>query len=295
MNKRDQIDYQVMRENNKLINSAFNRAFAKISRLNFNDMLDAQLINQIIKTEFDAVVIPVSDTLYGGIKQQYESAVRKAQADLRRGDRNFKYDFDVTDKNMLDLLDNGNSLFMNQLYNSTVEGKVIDSMKKMVSDGKSKKDVADEIADMLNLTGRKAINSIARSVINTNTLTRSIATANALERAGAVKYKYIVILDNVTTDVCRALYGKTGEVSDVIKTREEIINIPRTDYETYLNKMNDVSPMISRDSETGLLYRDQDRGKPFKPTWSEKDVMKIPGIQLPPIHQNCRTEITISN
>lgn len=295
MLKRDIIDYQVIKENNRIINLAFNKAFAKISRLNFDDMLDVDIINDIIKTEFNSVVIPISDTLYEGVKDQFDSAIRKAQADLRKSNSSFRYNFNTTDKNMLDLLDQGNSIFMNQLYNSTIEGKVIDSMKSMVSEGKTKTQIAEEISNMLNLTGNKAINSIARTVINSNTMTRSIATANALERSGATKYKYIVTLDNVTSDVCRALYGKTGDVSNVIKTRDNIINIPRDNYDTYLTQMDNISPMLSVDSETGYIYKDSDRNSPYKQMWKPSDIMNITGIAIPPLHQNCRTEITISS
>jgi hypothetical protein len=207
---------------------------------------------------------------------------------------NYRYNFDTTDKNILDLIDQGNALFMNQLYGNTVEPKIIEEMKKMTYAGKTKTEVAESIANILNLSGSKAINSIARSVINTNTMTRSIATANSLETAGATKYKYLVTLDNVTTDVCRALYGKTGEVSAVLKTRDAIVSIPRDNYDTFIKQMDAVSPMLSVDKETGLIYKDSDRGKSFKQTWKPSEVLTIPGIAIPPLHQNCRTEIVYS-
>ena len=292
MNKRDSIDYIVIRESNLLLNKAFNRAFAKISRLNLNDIKDAQLINDIIKTEFDQTVIGISDTLYGGVKEQFQASIRKAQSELRSQDSNFRYTFDTTDKAMLDILDEGNSLFMNRLYSSSVEGKVIDSIKTMVTEGKSKKEITDEIASMLSVSGKKAINSITRNVVNTNTLTRSIATANLLEKAGSVKYGYIVVSDNKTSDICKAIKGKTGEVSDLVKTRDDIINIPRTDYDTYVNRLEQVSPMIMGTEKDGF-YTQQDANKPFKRIWTKDQVMQIPGVQVPPLHNNCRTELKI--
>jgi hypothetical protein len=293
MDARDRIDYKAVKTARDLMQKAFGAAMAKISRLTSSDIEDVELINSIIKTEFENNSILLSDAVYESAKSQYYNAIRTQQMMATRLGQKVSYKFNATDKTMLDIFDDGGSLFVTQMYDNILQGKVVDELKKMVSEGKSLKDTKNDIADLIGLTGKKALSNLSSYVVTNNTWTRSIATTNLLERAGARAYKYIVVLDAVTTDICRALAGKELAIDKAITLRDDYITIPRNDYDTFKAGVEQVSPLISYDEKNGVFYKQSQAGNPYKQIWTKDDILSIPGIELPPLHINCRTEIGI--
>lgn len=289
---RDKIDFEVVKEINAIFNRAFNSAYNKIAMLSLADIKDAERINDIIKTEFDRVVIPVSDSVYGGIKTQYEAAIRQAQKTLRGIDSSYRYNFDVVDKNMLDTLDKGNSIYLSQQYDSSFKTDVIESMKKLVTGERTKKEITDDIAKFLGATGKKAVNQVAGMVVTSNTWSRSIATTNMMQDAGVVEYKYLVVLDNVTTTFCRNLAGKTNRVSNAALLRDKYISLDRNDSEKFYDEVQRISPNIYEDPAKGVYYTVNSNTK-SRIEYSKENIMNIPGIELPPFHPWCRTEVAI--
>jgi hypothetical protein len=289
---RDKIDFAVVKEINAMLNKAFNSAYNKIAMLSLSDIKDVDRVNEIIKTSFDSVVIPVSDTVYGGIKSQYENAIRVAQKSLRSVDTSFKYNFNIKDKTMLDTLDKGNSLFLSSQYDDALKDKIISSMKELVTGDKTKKEITDDIANLLGSVGKKAVNQIGNMVVTSNTWSRSIATVNLMEVAEVTEYKYIVVNDNVTTDFCLNLIGKTGKLSDAKLLRDKYISLDRTDSTKFYNDVQNVSPDIYEDKDTGNFYT-KNAITDVRKDYSKEQIMNIAGIALPPFHNFCRTEIAV--
>ena len=293
MNTRDKIDYKAIKESKTLLQNAFNSAMAKISRLPANDIQSVDLVNNIIKTEFDNISILLSDNIYNSAKDQYYNAIKTQQLMAARTGEKLGYKFNATDKTMLDIFDDGGSLFVTQMYDNMLQGKVVDELKKMVSEGKSLKDTKNDIADMIGLTGKKALSNLASYIVTNNTWTRSIATTNLLERADAKAYKYIVVLDAVTTDICRALAGKELPVDRAMQLRDDYMAIPRNNYDDFKAEIEQVSPLIAYDKEKEVYYKQSQADNAYKQIWTKDNILDIPGIELPPLHINCRTEIGI--
>lgn len=293
MNTRDKIDYQAIKTAKTLFQKAFGSAMAKISRLPAGDIQSVDLINDIIKTEFENTNILLSDAVYESAKSQYYNAIKTQQLIAARLGEKLSYKFNATDKTMLDIFDDGGSLFVTQMYDNILQGRVVDELKKMVSEGKSLKDTKTDIADLIGLTGKKALSNLASYVVTNNTWTRSIATTNLLERADAKAYKYIVVLDAVTTDICRALAGKELPVDRAIQLRDDYLAIPRDNYENFKAGIEQVSPLIAYDKENEVFYKQSQAGNGYKQIWTPDNILDIPGIALPPLHINCRTEIGI--
>lgn len=293
MNTRDKIDYQAIKTAKTLFQKAFGSAMAKISRLPADDVQSVDLLNDIIKTEFENTNILLSDAVYESAKAQYYNAIKTQQLIAARTGEKLSYKFNATDKTMLDIFDDGGSLFVTQMYDNILQGRVVDELKKMVSDGKSLKDTKSDIADLIGLTGKKALSNLASYVVTNNTWTRSIATTNLLERAEAKAYKYIVVLDAVTTDICRALAGKELPVDRAIQLRDDYLAIPRDNYDNFKTGVEQVSPLIAYDKENDVFYKQSQAGNGYKQIWTPDNILEIPGIELPPLHINCRTEIGI--
>lgn len=293
MNTRDKIDYNTIKDANRLLSRAFNSAIYKISLLNSNDIKDVVLINNIVKTEFDNISLLLSDDIYNSTKEQYYNAIKNNQMIARKLNGKFNYKFNTTDKTMLDIFDDGGSLFISNIYNNNLEGKMVDELKKMISEGKSLKDTKTDIANLLQITNNKALNQISNFIVTNNTWTRSIATTNLLERAGATKYKYLVVLDSKTSPICRALAGKEVSVDKAIKLRDEYINIPRNDYDKFKENINNVSPLIAYNEETEKFYYQSEKNIPYNREYYSDEILDMKGMALPPLHIGCRTEIQI--
>lgn len=294
MNTRDRIDYNAIKDTNRLLSRAFNSAIYKISLLDSNDIKDVELINTIIKTEFDDISLLLSDDIYNSTKEQYYNAIKNNQMIARKLNSKFNYKFNTTDKTMLDIFDDGGSLFISNIYDNNLEGKIVDELKKMTSEGKSLKDTKSDIANLLQITNNKALNQISNFIVTNNTWTRSIATTNLLERAGATKYKYLVVLDNKTSPICRALAGKEVSVDKAIKLRDEYVNIPRNDYDKFKETINEVSPLVAYNEETERFYYQSEKNTPYSREYSNDEILDMKGMALPPLHIGCRTEISVS-
>jgi hypothetical protein len=295
MSERERIDNKYSREIAQEMVRAYNKAYQRIIKLSLDDMKDADLVNSIIEEEYKNTLLKNTNLSYDASKQQYENAIRTLQASFRRdtNSTDFKYRYNIDDKNMLDILDKQNSLFLTKYYDENLSDKVIEKLKEDVLNKQSKKEIANSIADILQWTGKKGHQSAYNLVVTNNTWVRSVASVTMMETAGVTKYRYLVTLDNVTSPICRALYGKEVEVKSGIKLRDDYLAIPRNDYNEFEKKSNELSPMLSYDEEKKVFYRSQDNKNSFKREWKESDVMSIPGIQLPPYHFQCRTELSI--
>ena len=98
-------------------------------------------------------------------------------------------------------------------------------------------------------------------------------------RFGAVEYEIVAVLDDRTSDICRALHGKRFSVSSAINVMNEMFEICGEGYspEETKQRLKDKAPFV-RDNQ--VLY--DEKGEPFA----------IEGNMspFPPFHWRCRTQ-----
>ena len=133
---------------------------------------------------------------------------------------------------------------------------------------------------------------------------RSLAQMSAYAEAGIQRYVIEAVLDEVTTEICRFLHGKTFSVGDALGRFDRIEQMERPE------DIKAEQPWVREavDSETGrkVLYVDRggtrtpiadvvrsalgtsdDQGE-FRRGQSERELMDL-GVSFPPFHGLCRS------
>jgi len=135
---------------------------------------------------------------------------------------------------------------------------------------------------------------------------RSLAQVSAFAEAGIQRYVIEAVLDEVTTEICRFLHGKTFSVGDAIKRFDRIEGMERpedikteqpwvrqaVDPETgrtvlFVERDGARSP-LAEVSRSGLGTSD-DQGE-FARGRTEQELMDL-GVSFPPFHGLCRTTL----
>lgn len=286
MKVRNKIDHvYTLKIAQEMIN-ALKKGFIQISKLTRDEMTENKIV-EILSKEYDNSLMRNSDNMYNMSKAQYEAAARKMSTSIRQNiSEQYKYNFKNTDREMLNTLDRTNSLFIGKFFSNMQEPLIRSEMQKMATSGlQSKTETVQAIADMLKeKAGRQAYN-YSKMIVETNgTWARSISNTNLLEDVGITEYGYLVIEDNVTSEICLSMVGKTGTIQDATTLRDQYLNLDKTNYETAIDELKQISPFITA-TENGF--------KAGNRYFDKSQIENIPGIALPPFHANCRTEIII--
>ena len=287
MKTRDLIDHKYTAQVTQEIIKSFRRAFATIRKLDQQDLTEDVVID-IMRAEYDQSAVANSDNLYNMSRSQYDASVRKMQAMIRASvAAGYKYQFDKIDRDMLNVLDQNNTLFIGKYFDNQLEPLIRKEMSKIITEQQSKAATVDAIAQMLKDTAGGYAYNYSKMIVETNgTWARSISSTNILEDIDIIEYQYLVYDDAVTSDICLALKGRTNTVEAAIKTRDNYLAMPTGSYDEAISHLERVSPFI-RATDDGW----EAGGRQY----SKDDLMNIPGISLPPFHPNCRTEIIITN
>lgn len=287
MTVRNQIDIRFTKQVTDEIINAYRRAYGQIVKLNFDEIKDIDQIIDIISKEYDQSAVVNSDNLYNMSRSQYGAAIRQIQAQIRQQISDYKYKFDRIDRDQLNILDQNNTLFIGKYFTEQAEAGIRKELEKIITEQQTKKDASEAIAKMLTIQGQYA-NSYSRMLVETNgTWSRSIAKSTALEDAGFTEYTYQVTNDDVTSEICQALDGKTNTVQNAIQTRDDYLNVDMSDYDKAKAQFESFSPFIRATEGGGFEAAGRN--------YTTDQIMQIPGIALPPFHPNCRTEIVVLN
>jgi hypothetical protein len=184
----------------------------------------------------------------------------------------------------MNILDRNNSLFVGKYFEEQAEPAIRAEMAKIITEQQSKADTAKAIQEMMIGQGKNSY-AYSKMLVETNgTWARSIGKVSALEDAGVTEYFYQVTNDDVTSEICQALDGKSNTIQNAQQTRDDYLNMDTSDYKIAKSQLENFSPFIKA-TDNGFSAA----GK----NYAADDIMDIPGIALPPFHANCRTEIII--
>lgn len=133
---------------------------------------------------------------------------------------------------------------------------------------------------------------------------RTATQLNAYEEAGITRYRFVAVLDERTTDICRMLDGKVWTVASALRLQRRAQEL--TDAED----IKDVQPWVYKGKEGSrdILYYNkkgvrqrvayvnesavgqQDAKGVFSEQLSDSE-LEAAGIMVPPLHHKCRSTI----
>ncbi len=133
---------------------------------------------------------------------------------------------------------------------------------------------------------------------------RTTIQLNSYLEAGITTYRFVAVLDERTTDICRYMNGKTFSVQRALERQR------RAETMTDAADIKDIQPWVSKGVENGksILYYER-RGKRFKVAQINESAVGVrdevglfsdgltnaqleaAGLQVPPLHGKCRSTI----
>ena len=188
--------------------------------------------------------------------------------------------FDVPDAAALKGLENMGTVWITDGYGPQTSGAISSSLATRAVEALKAGHARGELAELLkaDLGGTfDRTDTYWRGLAGTVlTRSRSFGAIQALEESGVRRYEYVNPLDERTSDVCRALDGKTFEVRDAVKLRNRLLTT--TDPEEW--KAIAPWPKVSEiHGDDGAVLPSAELAKR--------------GILMPPLHFHCRSAIQL--
>ncbi len=173
--------------------------------------------------------------------------------------------------------------------------------------GLGQQDIADRLTADITLRqvgrSREYWEGIATAFSNR---ARTSTQLNAFEEAGITHYRFVAVLDERTTDICRMLDGKVWTVASALRLQRETEKLDSAE------DIKDVQPWVhrGREGDRDILYYNrkgvrhrvayinesavgrQNATGVFSGQLSD-DELEAAGIMVPPLHHKCRSTIVM--
>ena len=273
---------QLMTFNEKQIAIKIREILGKVIANNRNALTEN--FEEALKEIEGEIDFELSETVNEYLRKEYKKQVRKQMRMMKKNPTSYNYN--LIDSNTLTALSQQNiKMIVNlssKVMNDYLKKNYSETLDFIVQTGEKKETIEAMQAMIKGIQPKLA--QYSNTIVQTSgTMVRALAGTNALEKAGVTKYTYIVVKDSVTTEICQSLIGKVVEIERAIEQRDAILAI-EGDGEQVRNQLKAISPMI-KVTEDGFEANGI--------TYTESEIMDIPGVALPPFHYGCRTEIRI--
>lgn len=220
----------------------------------------------------------VADDLGGYLRDAYElSMVELVEAALADGILDVDDVGDVAewaravfDTRALGWIEEHHSYWVGRHYDDALSAKVLDLVQLALSDGLSRRDMGVLFeAEMGEQFGR-SLRYWENFANHATTRSQEFGRVDGYVAAGVTRYRIAAVMDERTSDVCRALNGKVFEVSDAVAWRERIIEAGDPE------AIKELAPWPS--AEQAEL--------------SEAELTEL-GVLMSPFHFGCRTRTVL--
>jgi hypothetical protein len=255
-----------------------------------------------------AIVPQQIQVVFDGAADEVVQAARSAAR--RKHKLGISADLNALDKRIINYLRSSQATFVRDEYGRRHEvfsRKARDIVARGLESGLGRDDIARDLETAARATlaakGSFYWDVVAGSFISNG---RSFSNLSAFAEAGIEHYTIEAVLDEVTTDICRFLHGKTFAVSQGVKQFEEVEADP--------DNIKNLSPWVrsARDAEgrqTLFVERNGERHAvaevtrsgfgttdsrgEFSRTLSTDELSNL-GISYPPFHGLCRSDLAIA-
>ncbi len=251
----------------------------------------------------------VHEAIRAPLGKAASEVVSATRTDARRRGLGIAADFNAIDRRAMDYVTRANSLFVRDEYGRRLE-RLGQDVKRTVArgleHGLGRDDLADELRHIAeaSLARRSASywEVVAASFVGES---RSLSQVSAYAEAGIERYVFSSVLDERTTDTCRYLDGKVFQTADALRTFERLeaaedplaIKHMRPWVRERIGEDGKRQLRVERSGErttlavverSGFGARD-DRGE-FSRGLSSRELGSL-GIELPPLHGLCRSNV----
>ncbi len=192
--------------------------------------------------------------------------------------------YGIRENKLETLITKQNLFWIGNRYGTDIEEKFKNTLKESISSGYTKKMLANKLKEEFKSLGDKSQHYWQGLAEHTALRIREFGRLEGYHKARATSYRLVVILDDRTSEICRALsaQNKVYPVDTAIETMNELLNIDNNKHslESVREKTKQIAPWVS-DKQ---IKRDS-IGQPIGVSGNYSP--------FPPYHWRCRTTTDI--
>lgn len=185
-----------------------------------------------------------------------------------------RFDFNATDERALDWLGKDTRYWIGSYWSPELATEISDAMAPAFLEGLSARELQDRLAETMGDRFARSSAYWRGFATNVTTRSRAFGLTEGAVRAGFRRGVIDAVLDDATSNICRALDGKEVLVEDMVALRDAIVAAPDPE------SIRELAPWRTSDEQVQLVQQ-QTAALGHAPQ----------GLSLPPYHFNCRTVI----
>ncbi|MCD4828209.1 MAG: hypothetical protein K8R90_02100 [Candidatus Cloacimonetes bacterium] len=188
--------------------------------------------------------------------------------------------YGIRERKLETLIARQNMFWIGERYNADIADKFKTTLTEAVSAGYTKKMLQQKLAEQFKDLGEKSHHYWQGLAEHTALRIREFGRLEGYRKAGAKGYRLVVVLDERTSDICRALAaeGKVYPLADALDTMNQLLDIDTRQHslESVREMTKEIAPWVS-DKQ---VVRNAS-GEPIGVSGSH--------TPFPPFHWRCRT------
>ncbi len=281
---------RIMLEYYRVLNNAWQREVRESAMQAIRALSDIPRHERLNRTHIDDVLAVIDSNL----GEDFSSAVRAetkayiqrcmlpglndAQKQVPHNTRIGLYG--AREKRLETVITRQNLFWIGERYGTDISQKFRSTLTEAVASGYTKKMLQEKLAEQFKDLGAKSQHYWQGLAEHTALRIREFGRLEGYRKAGARYYRLVVVLDDRTSDICRALaaQNKVYPLSDALDVMEDLLAIDPKQHslESARERTKELAPWVSDD----MIERNAS-GKPTGVSGSH--------TPFPPFHWKCRT------
>jgi SPP1 gp7 family putative phage head morphogenesis protein len=167
--------------------------------------------------------------------------------------------------------------WLKSYYDSNVSNKLSEILTKSIENKWTKVELSQELKTHFGGLVKQSMPYFEGLAEHTSLRVREFARLTNYQKCGATRYQIVAVMDERTSDICRALDGKIFPLKPAIDKMNDLFAVAElTDFKEAKNRLKEIAPFVN---DKNVEYNEQNQP------------IGISGehTPFPPFHWRCRT------
>lgn len=256
---------------------AYRDAVQLLSNMDKSSRSDSEKVNALLEVIADRLGDDFAADANKFVKAGTEKAMQIGLVDVKR-EVGVSISWDFENARVSKVLGKQNHFWLRDHFNSSVSNQFKTSLEKGFSQGASSSELADILHDQFKHISKSGMPYFQGLAEHTSLRMRQFGRMDGYVKAGIKYYEIRAILDDRTSDICRAMHGKRFPVSQGVNLMEQMqsIDIERLTPEEAKARLKSLAPWAR---ESDVIYDTAGRAVDIAGNF----------VPFPPFHWRCRT------
>lgn len=195
--------------------------------------------------------------------------------------KGMKISFSPVDQRNVDMIKNQQIFWLKNHYDSSVSKRMENVLSEAINNNHTNEELADNLQNEFKEVMKGSRPYFEGLAEHTGLRIREFGRLKNYEKIGATHYKIVAVMDERTSNICRALNGKIFPLQPALKTMDAMFKIQdNMDFEDAKEHLKELAPFVREDQ----IEMDS-QGKPVGVRGNH--------TPFPPFHWRCRTRTVV--